>query len=52
MYHRKSETINHGKRISNIKLFIDLYNWKSIGYPTVINDTNYTVTETMIQKLI
>ena len=29
---------NHPERISNIKLFIDQYNWKGIDFPTGIKD--------------
>ena len=36
MNHQKNE--NHPERISNIKPFIDQYNWKGIDFPAGIKD--------------
>ena len=39
------EIKNYPGFASNIKRFIDLYVWKSIEYPTAINNNNYTLFE-------
>lgn len=39
------EIKNHSKRVSNIKPFVDIYNWNGIEYSTVINKNNYTLFE-------
>ena len=35
------EIKNHPEQISNIKSFIDLYNWDGMKHPTIINNNNY-----------
>ena len=34
---------NDFERVSNIKLFLNLYNWDGIEYPTDINKNNYAL---------
>ena len=31
--------------MSNVKSFLNLYNWVGIEYPTTINENNYTLLE-------
>ena len=39
------EIKNHPKRVSNIRQFLDLFNWTGIEYPTSVYKINYTLFE-------
>lgn len=46
-----NEIINYRVRVSNIKAFIDEYNWKSIVYPANINKNNYILFDENISEI-
>ena len=39
------EIKNHSEQVSNINIFIDLYNQDGMKYPNVINSNNYVLFE-------
>ena len=50
--HNNDKKKKHPEQMSNIKPFLNLYNWAGIEHPTIINEKNYTfLKKKLIRKL-
>ena len=41
----QKEVENHPGSVTNIRPFLDLYNWSGIEYPTVMKKNDFTLSE-------